>query len=165
MKYLNDRPLNPVSNPCEFALRGISKSFGHNKVLQDINLNLQNGKFLTIVGPSGCGKSTLLKIIAGIEYQDVGSVIIDGRTVDTFPPKQRDVAMVFQSYALYPHLNVQNNIAVPLRMRHLSSFQRLPFLGRFLPNTSKIRRQIDTRVLEAARLLQIRLYSASVPGE
>ena len=74
-------------------------------------------EFITILGPSGCGKSTLLRIIAGLEPQSAGTVAIDGLSVDGLPPDRRDIAMVFQSYALYPHLTVAENIAVPLRMR------------------------------------------------
>ena len=107
-------------------LAGIAKSFGETRVLRGIDLDIRAGEFITILGPSGCGKSTLLRIIAGLERQSGGTVAIDGRSVDALPPDRRDIAMVFQSYALYPHLTVAENIAVPLRMRRLSRLQRLP---------------------------------------
>ena len=87
---------------------------------ENLNVNdrhsIKPGEFMTILGPSGCGKSTLLRIIAGLAQQDAGPVEIDGQRVDGRPPNERDIAMVFQSYALYPHLTVAQNIAVPLRM-------------------------------------------------
>ena len=110
-------------------LAGIAKSFGETRVLRGIDLDIRAGEFITILGPSGCGKSTLLRIIAGLERQSGGTVAIDGRGVDALPPDRRDIAMVFQSYALYPHLTVAENIAVPLRMRRLTRLQRLPGAG------------------------------------
>ena len=99
------------------ALAAIAKQFGEVSVLSDIDLEVRAGEFITILGPSGCGKSTLLRIIAGLEPQSAGSVAIDGLSMDGLAPDRRDIAMVFQSYALYPHLTVAENIAVPLRMR------------------------------------------------
>ena len=81
-------------------LKGISKSFEKNEVIKSLNLSIENGEFITIVGPSGCGKSTLLRIIAGLESQSKGDVIIDGREVNNIKASNRDLAMVFQSYAL-----------------------------------------------------------------
>src|SRR5262245_59532919 len=115
------------------VLEGISKSFGSAQVLRNIDLDVRDGEFLTLLGPSGCGKSTLLRIIAGLEQQDLGTVRIGGRAIDDLPPKDRDVAMVFQTYALYPHLTVRANIALPLRMRRLTSLQRWPLIGRLMP--------------------------------
>ena len=102
------------------ALRGITKSFGTTPVLSPIDLDIADGEFLTLVGPSGCGKSTLLRIIAGLERQDAGTVAIGGSSVDHLRPHERKVAMVFQNYALYPHLSVFENIALPLTMSRLS---------------------------------------------
>ena len=98
------------------ALRGISKSFGATKVLNDISLEIQDKEFVVFVGPSGCGKTTLLRILAGLEDASAGHLEIDGRDVTHEHPVQRGVAMVFQSYALYPHLTVFENIAFPLRV-------------------------------------------------
>src|SRR5215469_10097396 len=107
------------------SLHRLSKDYGGNPVLDAVSLDIADGEFLTLLGPSGCGKSTLLRIIAGIEPQDSGSVMIGGRAVDALRPKQRDVAMVFQSYALYPHMTVARNLALPLEMRRLALWQRL----------------------------------------
>ncbi len=101
-------------------LRNVSKSFGNVMVLNKVNLKVENGEFFVILGPSGSGKSTLLRIIAGLENPDEGEVLIDGVVVNDIDPSKRDVAMVFQNYALYPHMNVFNNIAFPLRMKGLS---------------------------------------------
>ena len=101
----------------EIQLKGISKLFDDNEVIKSLDLSIANGEFITVVGPSGCGKSTLLRIIAGLESQSSGDVIIDGREVNKVRASERDLAMVFQSYALYPHLSVQQNMMVPLKLR------------------------------------------------
>ena len=98
-------------------LSGISKCFGDVVAASDVDLLVNNGEFCVLLGPSGCGKSTLLQIVAGLVPQDRGSVVIDGRSVDNKGPKERDVAMVFQSYALYPHMTVTENLGFALRMR------------------------------------------------
>jgi multiple sugar transport system ATP-binding protein len=94
-------------------LRQIAKQFGTTQVLRDVSMEVRDGEFLAILGPSGCGKSTLLRIIAGLETADQGSVFIGDRQVDALPAKSRDLAMVFQSYALYPYMTVAANIALP----------------------------------------------------
>ncbi len=108
-------------------LRNIYKSFKHKKkvvdVLSGVDLKIPDGKFTVILAPSGEGKSTLLRIIAGLEVQDKGDVLIDGRNVNDFPPKDRDLAMVFQNYAVYPFLSVYDNIAFPLKIMHLPKEQ------------------------------------------
>ncbi len=96
-------------------LQGISKSFGPVEVLKDINLEVETGEFLVFVGPSGCGKSTLLRIIAGLEDQSAGQVLIAEDAVDHLPPSKRGIAMVFQSYALYPHLTARGNMSLGLK--------------------------------------------------
>src|SRR5262245_43511531 len=136
-------------------LAGVSKSFGGTAVLRQVSLSVQDGEFLTLVGPSGCGKSTLLRIIAGLEAQDSGEVRIGGRNVDAVPPKRRDVAMVFQSYALYPYMTVAENLALPLEMRRLTRMARLPLLGRWLPGARPIRQQIAHDVRAVAEALSI----------
>ena len=98
-------------------------------VLSGVDLDVRDGEFVTLVGPSGCGKSTLLRILAGLEAADSGRVVIDGRDVSAVRPAARNLAMVFQSYALYPHLTVGQNMATPLKMRDLTRMQRLPVLG------------------------------------
>jgi multiple sugar transport system ATP-binding protein len=93
----------------------IRKEFGPVTAVDGITLSVNDGEFLVLLGPSGCGKTTLLRIIAGLEKQTSGHILIDGQTVDELPPRARGIAMVFQSYGLYPHLTVWNNIAFPLR--------------------------------------------------
>ncbi|MCS6289957.1 MAG: sn-glycerol-3-phosphate ABC transporter ATP-binding protein UgpC [Nitrospira sp.] len=121
----------------ELELRHISKSFREQPVLRDISLQVPDGSFTILLGPSGCGKSTLLRIIAGLESQTSGQVCIAGTAVDHLPPAERDIAMVFQQYALYPHLSVRENLAFALTIR------RTP------------RRVIEERIAEAAQLLDI----------
>jgi len=105
---------------CEVILKNITKIFGKdNLVIEDVNLKIKDKEFFTIVGPSGCGKSTILNMIAGLEEVSVGEIIFDQQTVNDLPPARRDVAFVFQSYALYPHKNVFENIAFPLKIRKL----------------------------------------------
>ena len=91
----------------EVQLNGIGKSFGTTEVLKDIDLNIGDGEFVVLVGPSGCGKSTLLRVLAGLEEVDRGDVLIGGERVNDLPPVKRGIAMVFQSYALYPHMSVR----------------------------------------------------------
>ena len=116
----------------EIQLKNISKSYGDTKVIKDLDFSIVDGEFITVVGPSGCGKSTLLRIIAGLESQSSGDVFINGREVNKVRASERDLAMVFQSYALYPHLSVQQNLMVPLKLRRLSSLERFPLLNWFL---------------------------------
>ena len=114
------------------TLDGICKSFGPAVALRNASLDVRDGEFLALVGPSGCGKSTLLRVIAGLEAQDAGEVLVDGRSIDRLTPKARDIAMVFQSYALYPHMTVAENIAAPLRLRRLHAVERDPRHGPIL---------------------------------
>jgi multiple sugar transport system ATP-binding protein len=99
------------------GLRGIRKAFGGLEVIHGVSFDIQDGDFVTLVGPSGCGKSTLLRMIAGLEEVTAGEILIDGKVVNDLPPKQRDIAMVFQNYALYPHMTVSENMAFSLKMR------------------------------------------------
>ena len=105
------------------SLKNISKSFGSTQVLNNLNVDINDGEFLTLVGPSGCGKSTLLRIIAGLEQQTSGDVLIDNKNVNRVRASERDLAMVFQSYALYPHLTVRRNLETPLRLRDYNAFE------------------------------------------
>jgi len=99
------------------AIRGVHKAFGPTKVLHDVDLDVADGEFLVLVGPSGCGKSTLLRMIAGLEEVSSGDIIIGDRVVNDLPPMDRDIAMVFQNYALYPHMTVRENMAFSLKLR------------------------------------------------
>jgi multiple sugar transport system ATP-binding protein len=102
----------------EVILDTIGKSFGSHSVLSSMNLTIADGEFVVLVGPSGCGKSTTLQLIAGLEMATEGRILIGGRDVTDLPPKARDIAMVFQSYALFPHMTVRNNIAFGPKLRH-----------------------------------------------
>ena len=135
-------------------LRHIRKRFGSDEVLKGIDLSIRPGEFLSLVGMSGCGKSTLLRIIAGLESPDQGAVAIGGADVTNVDPSDRNLAMVFQSYALYPHMSVRENIATPLRMRRLPMSARLPVVGGLF-GTSKVRKAITEDVERAAGMLQI----------
>ena len=117
------------------TLRNVEKALGGNPILRGIDLDAEDGELVVLVGPSGCGKSTLLRTIAGLEIPDSGSVTIGERDVTKLPPRDRDVAMVFQSYALYPHLNVRDNLAFGLKLRGES------------------KKVIDARVREVAGML------------
>jgi multiple sugar transport system ATP-binding protein len=136
-------------------IKGVGKSFGNVDVLSGIDLAIADGEFLTLVGASGCGKSTLLRIIAGLETQTTGSVLIDGAPVDHLRPHERRVAMVFQSYALYPHMRVSGNIALPLVMSRLNLFERLPLLRALSPRRRRIMPEIAREVRAVAEQLQI----------
>jgi len=133
----------------------ISKSFGATAVLSDVSIRVAAGEFVTLLGPSGCGKSTLLRIIAGLERADQGRVHAGGRELDSVAPKDRDLAFVFQSYALYPHLSVYDNIAAPLVMRELTSLERLPVIGPLLPGAVERNRSIEARVRQTSALLKL----------
>jgi multiple sugar transport system ATP-binding protein len=129
-------------------LDGIAKTFrGGAAALRGVSLAVEDGELLAVVGPSGCGKSTLLSIVAGLEAPTSGEVRIDGRAVTGLSPRERDVAMVFQSYALYPHMTVRRNLAFPLEVA------RLP------------RREIDARVSEVSALLGLDPLLGRRPGE
>ena len=147
------------------TLTGVRKSFGETSVLKGVDLDIADGEFLTLVGPSGCGKSTLLRIVAGLEDADAGSVRIDGRDVTGVRPSARDLAMVFQSYALYPHLSVQENMMTPLRLRDLSLFERLPAIGLLSPRRGAKLRAIREAVRETAETLKIEALLARKPGQ
>jgi multiple sugar transport system ATP-binding protein len=99
------------------AFAGVGKRYGDVVALADFTLALADGELVAVLGPSGCGKSTLLRLAAGLEPLSAGAIHLDGRRVDDLPPQARDVAMVFQSYALYPHMTVRGNVEFPLRMR------------------------------------------------
>ena len=100
----------------KIVLKSVSKSFGDVHVIPSVDLTIENGEFVVFVGPSGCGKSTLLRLIAGLEDTTSGAIVIDGADATALPPAKRGLAMVFQSYALYPHMTVRKNIMFPLKM-------------------------------------------------
>ena len=149
----------------DLSLSGIEKSFGSTSVLNGVSLDILDGEFISLVGPSGCGKSTLLRIIAGLETQDAGTVRIAGQPVEHLRAGRRNLAMVFQSYALYPHLSVFDNMAVPLRMRRLSFAQRLPLAGRLMPGAGSVAATISDDIEKTARLLGIEHLLDRKPGQ
>jgi multiple sugar transport system ATP-binding protein len=112
------------------AFQDIKKNFGPTEVLKDIDMEIGTGDFLVLVGPTGCGKSTLLNIIAGLETQTSGKVVIAGRDVSNLQPKERDIAMVFQSYALYPSMRVERNIGFSLEMAGVDKAKRMERIAR-----------------------------------
>lgn len=118
-------------------VRGLTKSFGAVEVLRGISFSADVGEFICLLGPSGCGKSTLLRCIAGLEAVSAGKITIDGQDMTAVPPAKRNLAMVFQSYALYPHLNVRKNMGFGLSLQGMK------------------RAEIDQRISEAARILEI----------
>lgn len=128
-------------------LHDLKKSYGQVEVVHGITLNVAQGEFLALVGPSGCGKSTLLRMIAGLEAITGGEIRFDGKVVNAQGPKQRNVAMVFQNYALYPHMTVRENISLNLRISRAG------------------KAEIDKRVSEAARLLDIATILDRRPGQ
>ncbi len=130
------------------GLKSISKSFGTTKVLHDINLAIEDKEFIAFLGPSGCGKSTLLRIIAGLEAATQGQIIIGGTDVSDAAPVDRDISMVFQSYALYPHLSVYENIAFPLRVQKIPTAD----LDARVQKTAAILRLSDKLALKPAQL-------------
>ena len=147
------------------GLHGITKTFGDTRVLNGIDLTIADGEFLTLVGPSGCGKSTTLRIIAGLEAQTAGNVEIDEVVVDDVRPSRRDLAMVFQSYALYPHLTVRQNLATPLLMRDLGFWERFPLLGALVPGRRSKLETLGAAVRDAARTLEIEHLLDRKPGQ
>src|SRR5512145_2575251 len=101
----------------EVTLKDVRKSYGNNQVIHGVSCDIADGEFVVIVGPSGCGKSTLLRMVAGLEKISAGEISIGDRVVNNLEPKDRDIAMVFQNYALYPHMTVYDNMAFGLKMR------------------------------------------------
>ncbi|PRX38150.1 multiple sugar transport system ATP-binding protein [Meinhardsimonia xiamenensis] len=129
------------------VLDKVNKTFGEVEVIPPLDLEIEDGEFCVFVGPSGCGKSTLLRLIAGLEDVSSGRIEIDGEDVTEVPPAKRGLAMVFQSYALYPHMTVRRNIAFPLRMAGLD------------------REEIERRVAHAAEVLNLTAYLDRRPGQ
>jgi multiple sugar transport system ATP-binding protein len=143
-------------------LLSVTKKFAENTVLREIDLEVADREFLVLVGPSGCGKSTLLRLIAGLEEVTEGSIYLGDRQINHLPPKVRDIAMVFQSYALYPHMTVYNNIAFGLRRQRSRNLSPLAWLS---PTSKKQRSEIDQRVQQVAESLQISHLLSRKPKE
>ncbi len=135
------------ARPIRCAARGVTKAFGSNPILRGVDLEIPEGTFAVLVGPSGCGKSTLLRLVAGLEEADAGKIELAGRDVTHEPPRARDVAMVFQSYALYPHLSVRDNLAFGLKLRGSAP------------------REIDERIREASAMLGLEALLNRLPKQ
>ena len=146
-------------------IASVTKRFGETPVLKGVTLDVADGEFVSLVGPSGCGKSTLLRIIAGLEAATSGSVSIGDSEVSNMRAADRNLSMVFQSYALYPHLTVAENIAVPLRMREMTGFQRLPLIGGLVPGAGQQKKSITQSVARAADMLEITALLDRKPGQ
>jgi sn-glycerol 3-phosphate transport system ATP-binding protein len=121
----------------DVSLRKVYKKFGKNEVIHGISCEVRDGEFIVILGPSGCGKSTLLRLIAGLEEISAGDIVIDGKVVNKLEPAERDIAMVFQNYALYPHMTVYKNMAYGLKIRGLG------------------KEETERRVHKAAKILEL----------
>lgn len=141
--------------PVPVNIARIEKHYGDTQTLRSVSLDIRPGEFMTLVGPSGCGKSTLLRIVAGLAPQTGGTVEIDGKPVDHLGARARGVAMVFQSYALYPHMTVAQNIANPLRVSELPALARLPLIGRLVPGMGRKRQAIAERARKTAQQVEI----------
>src|SRR5436309_8888956 len=128
-------------------IQDAAKSFGTTRVIRGVSIDIRDGEFVVLVGPSGCGKSTLLRMIAGLEGIDAGEIRIGGRRVNGLLPKERDIAMVFQNYALYPHLTVAENLAFSLKLRHAPQ------------------QEIEQRVAQAAKILGLEPLLARLPKQ
>jgi multiple sugar transport system ATP-binding protein len=131
----------------KIEFRNVSKAYGDSVVVHDLSLTINDGEFVVLLGPSGCGKSTTLRMLAGLEEADSGDIFIGNQRINQVPTQRRDLAMVFQNYALYPHMTVSQNIAYPLRVRKLS------------------RQEIATRVQRTASLLEINALLNRKPRE
>jgi multiple sugar transport system ATP-binding protein len=131
----------------QLQLKNVTKSFGELNVIKDVNFECKDGEFIVFVGPSGCGKSTMLRMIAGLEDTTSGDILIGNKNVNNLAPSDRGIAMVFQSYALYPHMTVFENIAFPLRVQKLAN------------------EQVKKQVHEAAAILKLEDRLHHKPGE
>ena len=131
----------------DIKVNNVNKYYGDVQVINNVSLDIKSQSFTVLVGPSGCGKSTMLRMIAGLEDINSGTISIDGQVVNDLPPKQRNIAMVFQSYALYPHMTVFDNMAFGLKLEKRS------------------KEEINERVQEAAKILQIEDYLLRKPKQ
>src|SRR5437870_12784807 len=129
------------------SLRDVRKSYRDQEVVHGVSMEVADGEFMVIVGPSGCGKSTLLRMVAGLEIITAGEIRIGSRVVNDLEPKDRDIAMVFQNYALYPHMSVYENMSYGLRLKGFS------------------RQEIESRVQKAAAILELKDYLKRRPRQ
>ncbi len=156
------RPVGPaiMRAMAQVDLSEVTKAFGETVVVRDVSLEIADGEFLVLVGPSGCGKSTCLRMIAGLEEITSGKISIGGRVVNDVPPQDRDIAMVFQNYALYPHMSVYDNLAFGLRLKRAPT-------GKAFPRTRRVysEAEIRERVDRAATMLGLTEYLLRKPRQ
>ncbi|KAA1175310.1 ATP-binding cassette domain-containing protein, partial [Rhizobium tropici] len=131
----------------EIRIEQVRKAYGRNQVVHGVDLNFRSGEFVVILGPSGCGKSTLLRMIAGLEDISSGEIVIDGKVVNQLEPRERGCAMVFQNYALYPHMDVAANMGYALKVAGVPRAER------------------DRRIKETARIVGLEDFLARKPAE
>ena len=131
----------------KIVIKNLEKSFGDNKVINNFNININDGEFIVLVGPSGCGKSTLLRMISGLESINQGEIFLDEKLINNLLPSKREIAMVFQSYALYPHMSVFENMSFGLKMEKIS------------------KNNIQKKVNQAAKILKIKHLLDRKPGQ
>lgn len=148
----------------QIELRNIEKSFGKEKVLKNINLSISEGEFVVLLGPSGCGKTTLLNIISGLEIQDAGNILFNGKDVNHTAPKDRDVGFVFQNYSLYPHKTVYQNLAFALKFKDISAIEFKEMLNNGHAGKTKTE-LIDVLVRQVANTLGITDILDKRPGQ
>ena len=130
----------------EVTVERVTRSYGDFKALDDVSVTIEKGEFFSLLGPSGCGKTTLLRIIAGFDYPDTGSVAFDNKDVLSLPPEKRQSNTIFQTYALFPHLTVYENVAFPLRLKHVD------------------KKTIEAKVNEYIRLVQLEEHLYKKPS-
>ena len=147
------------------TLDGVSKRFGDTVAVDNVSLSLHRGEFVALLGASGCGKSTTLRLLAGLEAPDAGRVLLRDRDATADTAAARNIALMFQSYALYPHLSVYQNIAMPLRLRGLSVIGRLPGAGLFSGTVRRVSCDIRQKVLQVAEVLRLGDLLARKPGQ
>jgi multiple sugar transport system ATP-binding protein len=140
------------------SFEAVSKSFGRTEVIHDFNAEVAENEFLVLLGPSGCGKSTMLRMIAGLTDVTSGEIRFDGQRVNELEPRERNIAFVFQSYALYPHMSVRQNIAFPLVMDHFKRIYHIPFVNMIARRMISRRPDVTQRVEQVARMLELEEY-------
>src|SRR4051794_40245924 len=135
------------------SLQKLNKSFGLNRVVDDLSLHINDGEFVVLLGPSGCGKSTLLRMIAGLQEVTSGVIAIEGEPANDVGPVERDLAFVFQNYALYPHMTVRRNLSFPLIMRRFRWWHHVPGVGWFVRRRMERSPEIAEPVSRIAEIL------------
>jgi multiple sugar transport system ATP-binding protein len=137
------------------SFQDVTKKFGKSTVIHGFSAEIEDGEFLVLLGPSGCGKSTMLRVIAGLADMSSGAIEFDGTVINGLEPKERKIAFVFQSYALYPHMSVYDNIAFPLIMDRFKSWYHVPIINSIARRILRSTPDVKTKVLEVAQMLEL----------